>query len=596
MSIRLRRSIAVVAITLLVFSHGAVADAEDISFTGSGWGNGVGFSQYGARAMADAGDSASTILGHYYPGAVQRNLNLLFLGSHFLKDEAPVWVGLLQNQTEVTFQIEDGMADLCFDTTEQCVATVVPGERWKFGPDGNGNCGFFRQAGLGSWSGGYVMFPPSGSCSASVRPVLDPTTIWVPLKGRSYRSGTLRFRPSPTSSGIHLVLQLGIDDFVRGIEELPDFWPGSALEAQAIVSRTLAVKEVLDHGPVEEFGESRLDLCACHLLDNNPDQVYGGYTAEQGHPFWQGRVGATSGQVLTWNNQVISAKFTSSTGGRTESNEDAGGTSLPYLVSVDDAASLTSAADNPFLSWTTDATRTELASLFGFSWVSNATVMSRHESGSTATVKLQGIVDGRPTSKTLEGVEFRSGVGLYSPYFDIAVSPVFADVLPDHPFAGEILGLSELGISTGCTSTDFCPDTGVTRAEMAAFLVRALGLESADETDPFTDDDDAFFEDEIEALYTNGITSGCTATTFCPSEFVTREQMAAFVTRAFVLTGPATPTDPFVDTDESLFRDEIEALYTNDVTSGCTATTFCPASTVTRAEMAAFLIRALAVS
>ena len=164
MSIRLRRSIAVVAITLLVFSHGAVADAEDISFTGSGWGNGVGFSQYGARAMADAGDSASTIVGHYYPGAVQQNLNLLFLGSHFLKDETPVWVGLLQNQTEVAFQIEDGMADLCFDTTEQCVATVVPGERWKFGPDGNGNCGFFRQAGLGSWSGEYVMFPPSGNC------------------------------------------------------------------------------------------------------------------------------------------------------------------------------------------------------------------------------------------------------------------------------------------------------------------------------------------------------------------------------------------------------------------------------------------------
>ena len=76
MSICLRRSIAVVAVALLVFSHSAVADAEDISFTGSGWGNGVGFSQYGARAMADAGDPASTILGHYYPGAVQRNLNL----------------------------------------------------------------------------------------------------------------------------------------------------------------------------------------------------------------------------------------------------------------------------------------------------------------------------------------------------------------------------------------------------------------------------------------------------------------------------------------------------------------------------------------
>ena len=161
------------------------------------------------------------------------------------------------------------------------------------------------------------MFPPSGSCSASARPVLDPTTIWVPLKGRSYRSGTLRFRPSPTSSGIHLVLQLGIDDFVRGIQELPDFWPGSALEAQAIVSRTLAVKEVLDHEPVEEFGESRLELCACHILDNNPDQVYGGYTAEQGHPFFLSRFCSIPSPLLSCFYHLFSASFTSSSRGPT---------------------------------------------------------------------------------------------------------------------------------------------------------------------------------------------------------------------------------------------------------------------------------------
>ena len=346
----------------------------------------------------------------------------------------------------------------------------------------------------------------------------------------------MRIRPSPTSSGIHLVLQLGIDDFVRGIEELPDFWPGSALEAQAIVSRTLAVKEVLDHGPVEEFGESRLELCACHLLDNNPDQVYGGYTAEQGHPFWQGRVGATTGQVMTWNNQVIAAKFTSSTGGRTESNENAGGSPLPYLVSVDDTVSLSSAADNPFSTWTTSSSRTELASLFGFSWIGNATVASRYESGSAATVMLRGIVEGESTTKTLEGNEVRSAAGLHSQYFDITVSPVFADVSPDHPFASEIVGLRDLGISTGCTSTLFCPDVGVTRGEMAAFLVRALDLGLDTAADPFTDDDGSVFEEEIETLYANGITTGCTTTTFCPTGLVTREQMAAFLIRALAVS------------------------------------------------------------
>jgi hypothetical protein len=67
---------------------------------------------------------------------------------------------------------------------------------------------------------------------------------------------------------------------------------------------------------------------------------------------------------------------------------------------------------------------------------------------------------------------------------------------------------------------------------MAAFLVRALGLELEEKTDLFVDDDSSLFESEIETLYRNGITTGCTATEFCPSENVTREQMAAFLIRA----------------------------------------------------------------
>jgi len=50
--------------------------------------------------------------------------------------------------------------------------------------------------------------------------------------------------------------------------------------------------------------------------------------------------------------------------------------------------------------------------------------------------------------------------------------------------------------------------------------------------DTFVDDDDSFFESEIETLYASGITTGCSATTFCPSDMVTREQMAAFLIRA----------------------------------------------------------------
>ena len=593
---RFRQLVAITITATMLLSGVARADETGITIAGSGWGDGVGLSQYGARAMADRGDSASQIFRHYYPGVELRTVDNLLLGSFFLDNDAPVWVGLLQDQTEVTFHIEEGSAELCFDTTGQCVATATEGEKWKFGPDGSGGCLFSRQPGLGWWTGDYIRFEPPEGCSASARPTSTATTIRIPKKGRSYRRGTLRFRESPTSGGLHLVAQLGVEDYVRGIQELPDSWPGAALEAQAIASRTLVVREVLANGPAEDFDTSRLDLCGCHILDNNPDPAYGGFTAEEGHPFWQGRVGGTSGQVLTWNNEVILAKFTSSTGGRTERYEAAAGPAYPYLESVDDSISLSSAAANPFSEWTATLDQDQIASLLGYSWLSNARVTTRNESGSVTTAVLDGIIAGRSAERTITGMALRDALGLYSPSFSISVTPRFADVLVGDPFAGEILGLSELGITTGCTADLFCPGDEVTREQMAAFLVRARGLESETGTDPFVDDDGSHFEDQIETLHHHGITTGCTPTRFCPNDLVTREEMAAFITRAFGLIGPVGLADPFVDDDGSYFEDQIETLHHHGITTGCTPTRFCPTDLVTREQMAAFIIRALSVS
>ena len=78
----------------------------------------------------------------------------------------------------------------------------------------------------------------------------------------------------------------------------------------------------------------------------------------------------------------------------------------------------------------------------------------------------------------------------------------------------------------------------VTRGQMAAFLTRALGLtERLD--NPFVDDDDSIFEADIERLAAAGITKGCNPPTndrFCPDGTVTRGQMAAFLVRALKYT------------------------------------------------------------
>jgi hypothetical protein len=131
---------------------------------------------------------------------------------------------------------------------------------------------------------------------------------------------------------------------------------------------------------------------------------------------------------------------------------------------------------------------------------------------------------------------------------------------------------------------------------MAAFLVRALGLTASGTTD-FVDDNGSVFESDIERLAAAGITLGCNPPhndRYCPSGVVTRAQMAAFLVRALDL--PAGTPDVFVDDDGLVFEADIEALAEAGVTRGCNPPLndrYCPDTAVTRAQMAAFLVRAL---
>jgi hypothetical protein len=170
----------------------------------------------------------------------------------------------------------------------------------------------------------------------------------------------------------------------------------------------------------------------------------------------------------------------------------------------------------------------------------------------------------------------------------------------DSVFEADIEWLAAQGITRGCnppTNDRFCPDDHVTRGQMAAFLVRALDLtDTLDE--PFTDDDDSIFEADIERLAAAGITKGCNPPTndrFCPDSKVTRGQMAAFLVRAigYVDDGGG---NLFIDDDDSIFENDIDKLGTAGVTKGCNPPVndmYCPGSVVTRGQMAAFLHRAL---
>ncbi len=169
----------------------------------------------------------------------------------------------------------------------------------------------------------------------------------------------------------------------------------------------------------------------------------------------------------------------------------------------------------------------------------------------------------------------------------------FWDVADGSTFSGDVRWLGEQGITRGCNPPwrdDFCPRRTLTRAEAATMLVRALDLPLST-VDRFADDDGTTHEESIDALAAAGITRGCSETSFCPNQPLTRAQMASLIARALEL--PAVDADTFGDDDGSSHEPDIERIAAVGITVGCAANRFCPDDAVSREQVAAFLYRAL---
>lgn len=174
----------------------------------------------------------------------------------------------------------------------------------------------------------------------------------------------------------------------------------------------------------------------------------------------------------------------------------------------------------------------------------------------------------------------RTPEGGNAPFSDIAGSPFYDD----------IVWLIDNGITGGCGNGRFCPNDRVLRNQMASFLARALDLPAAT-NDYFDDDDGQSHEADINKLAEAGITGGCAERLYCPTAPVFRDEMASFVSRAMSLAD--TGDDFFVDDTGSPHEPNINRFAAAGVTTGCAPSLYCPSDTVTRGQMAAFLHRAL---
>ena len=164
-----------------------------------------------------------------------------------------------------------------------------------------------------------------------------------------------------------------------------------------------------------------------------------------------------------------------------------------------------------------------------------------------------------------------------------------------------IEAVAAAGITVGCNppaNDRYCPDRDVTRAQAATFLARARALPD-DGNDYFDDDNGHTLEGGINRVAAAGITQGCNPPAndrFCPDRSLTRAQMATFLVRALDI--PHSSTDFFTDDDGHVLERAVNALAEAGITQGCNPPAnnhFCPNQTVSRAQMATFLTRALSL-
>ena len=162
-----------------------------------------------------------------------------------------------------------------------------------------------------------------------------------------------------------------------------------------------------------------------------------------------------------------------------------------------------------------------------------------------------------------------------------------------------IEAIAALGITRGCNPPlvdRFCPATNVTRAEMAAFLIAALGEQPSSFAGTFPDvPAGQWFTGYVERLAQLGITTGNADGTYGPQRPVTRAEMAVFLDRAFQLgTPPAGSAFGDVPADQ-WYAGGVEAIRMAGITTGCRAepALYCPIDPVKRDQMASFLARAL---
>lgn len=383
-----------------------------ISFSGKGYGHGVGMSQIGARGLALAGDSATAIINYYYPGSEVMPLT----------DDQILRVNIGHQLTSASLKSDTPGMSLQLisgDGTEpQVISVLATKDVVRLSVSGKQVALTTTQLGVTTklipidqltirWSGTRYLAGPDSVLS-----------LTHSKKTTRYRYGQIQvkvIKDAKLGNRLAIVNQVRLhDEYLWGISEVPSSWPAAALEAQAIASRSYAMSKV---GKIQKS-------CDCELFSTISDQNFAGYAKEvelRWGQFWKAAVIRTSvtettGLTITRNAAPIRTYFGSSTGGVTETSKNAWGTDVGYTFSVPDPWSLDPKLNPNFHSWKRDIAQSVLATAFTLPDVVSVKILTLNETG---TVK---VIEGKSSTGKkikLSGETFRSRSKLPSTWFSL---------------------------------------------------------------------------------------------------------------------------------------------------------------------------------
>jgi SpoIID/LytB domain protein len=419
------------------------APPDSFVITGTGYGHGVGLSQWGALAMAREGWGASRILRHYYSGTTVAPV----------PDDVDLRVGLMSKvpivrvraEGDAILKVRLGSRVVPLQAGDIVHLSVRDGRVWVRIRTGD------AVRSLGAVARAGITWAPATTDGDAVAEVVGPSQEFG--VGGRYRRGSLEIGTSGEVPQLAVVNVVSLhDDYLFGIAEVTPTWPQAALQAQVIASRSYALDAYADG--------TRAD-CLCHVNDGDApyyDQTYRAADVEDGvgGENWMAAVTATTvgegtGRAVLYDGAPIRAFYTASTGGRTLSAESVwGGTSYPWAVSVDDSWSLR-VPENPYRTWTVTVDRDQMEQIVGVDDLMRLRTGTRwFEGGTIRTFVAVGLAG---DTAAVSAAQLRSAFGLRSAYITsvrgltgVPVAPiertVTLNVTPAAPAAGDTVTLT----------------------------------------------------------------------------------------------------------------------------------------------------------